>query len=319
MYPGYSPGHVEYGKAAAEFGRYAGEAKRKGVDIKPEGMDYKIGQSKKLSQLTLDKIRAAQAKTNGTGVGSESGGSKDSTEQNAAEVDSTQKAGDDMFFMDSNPTPVNLSSTADSSAKRKVRTEPAEANPSKKQKRKHSDQATAETGGVEESTGPVNIEFEDISGEVDARLEEKKERRKRKQQGRDERKRKRESEGSAIVTAEASLTADVLKPKKKKLKNREESRQAPAAIVKKRSATDDEETAGISSAAVAAKKPDKKKAKLSQEGTTAEKEQKRRSIEDGDGDRAVSNRKKAKISKDASLEEKQTKGTVKGGVLTETT
>ncbi|KAI4088951.1 MAG: hypothetical protein LQ344_005702 [Seirophora lacunosa] len=218
MYPGYSPANHEYGKAAEEFGRYASEAKKKGLQVEAEGIDYKVGQSRGLGHMTLAQIRAANAKKGGAGSGSDAGStpaapqaSKAAEKKKKEDEAETQTAGEQMFFMDSNPTPVNLSTAANSSAKRKATPDPVEVNTSKKQKKKqHAAGGSPAPDDAQEPIEPVRIEFEDISGEVDARLAEKEERRKRKEQ----KKRKRESEGSGVVPAAAA--AD--KPEKKKVK-----------------------------------------------------------------------------------------------------
>ncbi|KAI4114688.1 MAG: hypothetical protein LQ345_004573 [Seirophora villosa] len=215
MYPGYSPANHEYGKAAEEFGRYASEAKKKGLQVEAEGIDYKVGQSRGLGHMTLVQIRAANAKKGGAGPGSDAGSTpaapqapKAAEEKKKEDEAETQTAGEQMFFMDSNPTPVNLSAAANSSAKRKATPDPVEVNTSKKQKKKkqHSAGRSPAPDDAQEPIEPVRIEFEDISGEVDARLAEKEERRKRKEQ----KKRKRESEGSGVAAAN--------KPEKKKIK-----------------------------------------------------------------------------------------------------
>lgn len=310
MYPGYSPGHFEYGKAAEEFGRYASEAKKKGIEIKPEGMDYKLGQSKGLAHMNLAQIGAANAEKNGANSGSEN-------EPHAAKATENNKAEDQMFFIDSNPTPVNLTSAAKYSAKRKATPEPVEANISKRQKKKHSDQSAKLDGADKEVDEPAEVEFEDISGEVDARLKEKEERRKRKQQVEGEKKRKRESEGSSALVAEAPSTVGLSKPKKKKVRQEKNDVQASSESLKKRSAMDDEEAAEGPTAVIAAEKPKSKKAKVSQEGTTKEEKQKHDLTEDRNVDESLGKRKKAKSSEGTSLEKKQKKRKPEGETTTE--
>ncbi|KAI4290019.1 MAG: hypothetical protein L6R35_000710 [Caloplaca aegaea] len=230
MYPGYSPANHEYGKAAEEFGRYASAAKQKGIDLKADGIDYKVGQSKGLGHMTLAQIRAANAGKGETASSASDVGTaaaaataapktskvsekKGEGESNTA-AEETPTAGDPMFFMDPNPTPLHLSTAANSSAKRKATPEPpVDANTSKKQKKKHGEAPKPDE--AQEPVEPVRIEYEDISGEVDARLAEKEERRKLKEQRREEKKnkRKRDSEGSV-----GGAVAGEEKPKKKKKK-----------------------------------------------------------------------------------------------------
>ncbi|KAL8974266.1 MAG: hypothetical protein Q9197_001493 [Variospora fuerteventurae] len=235
MYPGYSPANHEYGKAAEEFGRYASAAKQKGIDLKADGIDYKVGQSKGLGHMTLAQIRAANAGEGGTASSASNVGmaaaaaaapktskvseKKGEGEPNTA-AEKTPTAGDPMFFMDPNPTPLNLSTAANSSAKRKATPEPPlDANTSKKQKKKHGEAPKPDE--AQEPVEPVRIEYDDISGEVDARLAEKEERRKLKEQRREEKKnknkRKRDSEGSV-----SGAVAAEEKPKKKKVKPEED-------------------------------------------------------------------------------------------------
>ncbi|KAL8937448.1 MAG: hypothetical protein Q9216_004412 [Gyalolechia sp. 2 TL-2023] len=269
MYPGYSPGHFDYGKAAEEFGRYASETKRQGKETKPEGIDYESGQPKRFGHLTLAQIRDAKGTKGGTGSGTESRGAAGLSEPTAAMSnaqtsggDETQKAGEQMFFMDSKPTPVNFSG-AKSSAKRKATPERAAANISKKQKKQHGRSEVSSDEAAEEPAEPVNIEFEDISREVDARLKEKEERPKLKQRAKEVKKRKRESEGSSAVITEGPQATDPLRPKRKKIKKVDNSGEVPGGSLKKRSALDDEEGAVGSSNAVTAEKP-RKKSKVSQ-------------------------------------------------------
>ncbi|KAL9003248.1 MAG: hypothetical protein Q9188_003863 [Gyalolechia gomerana] len=309
MYPGYSPGHFEYGKAAEEFGRYASEAKRQGKEIKPEGIDYELGQSKGLGHLTLAQIRAAKGEKSGTGSGSDRGGLVGSSGPTAATSnaqtpdggDGTHKTREQIFFMDSNPTPINLLGAANYSAKRKATPEPVEANISKKQKKKHDSRTAQPIDTLEESTEPVKVEFEDISGEVDARLKEKEERRKQKQQAKEEKKRKRESEGSSAVIAEAPPATELPKPRNKKIKKSDDSGETPVSLLKKRSALDDEEGAEGSSIVVAAEK----KRKVFQEGTTEENMKKRQLGDAGAGDEHPKKKKKSKTSEDKTIKEKK--------------
>lgn len=321
MYPGYSPGHFEYGKAAEEFGRYASEAKRQGKDIKLDGVDYEVGQSKGLGHLTLAQIRAAKGEKSTTGSGSDSGagpsGLSAATKKGKIPDggDENHGAGEQMFFMDSNPTPVNLPGAANSSAKRRALPEPVEANTSKKQKKNHDGRATQSNNPAEDPAEPVRVEFEDISGEVDARLKEKEEKRKRKKE-KEAKKRKRESERLSIITAEAPPATDSPKPKNKKMKKSDESNEASASPLKKRSATDDEQGAEGSSAAVAAEKP-KKKTRVAQETISEEKTEKHQLGEVEVSEEHPKKKKKSKSSEDMTKEDKKKKRTADGEATVE--
>ena len=159
------------------------------------------------------------------------------------------------FFIDSNPTPVNLAGTPDPQMKRAASNEhddrmAGEEVPTfraKKSKRSKIDHSYAEPAPLADNVDPnensadatssttasasrkvePRIEFEDITAEVDARLAEKEERRKRKL----EKKRKRESGnegGKASLESvadlgpkdklECSAQAIEERPKKKKAK-----------------------------------------------------------------------------------------------------
>ncbi|KAL8999831.1 MAG: hypothetical protein Q9169_001371 [Polycauliona sp. 2 TL-2023] len=247
MYPGYSIKEHKYGEAAERFGNYAAEAKRRGEDVKPEGVDYEIGQSKALSSMRLEQMRAKMAAQNGGGSASNSAPAEPtSTEKKVRFSDISQdtaKPDGQMFFMDSQPTPIQLPTTLNASHKRKGSSpdpkpapEPVEAQPLKKAKRIHVDHATnsddpkesaqptddAESGindTSKQAPKDVQIEYEDISAEVSKRMKEKEAKRKKKDQPKEKKKRKRESEGSTVGAFEKAATTEVEKPKKKKKKS----------------------------------------------------------------------------------------------------
>ncbi|KAL8979634.1 MAG: hypothetical protein Q9205_005084 [Flavoplaca limonia] len=247
MYPGYSIKEHKYGEAAERFGNYAAEAKRKGEEIKPEGIDYKLGQSKALSSLKLEQMRAKMAAQNGGGSASGSAPAEStSTEKKVRFSDVSQetaKPEGQMFFMDSKPTPVDLPTTLNTSRKRKESSldaepapEPVEAQPSKKARRDHvnhvndphdanEDAKVMDTTShindkPEQAAGNIQVEYDDISDEVEKRMQEKEEKRKRKDQPKEKKKRKRDSEGSTAGAVEGAATTEVEKPKKKKTKSK---------------------------------------------------------------------------------------------------
>lgn len=251
MYPGYSIKEHKYGEAAERFGNYAAEAKRKGEEIKPEGIDYKLGQSKALSSLKLEQMRAKMAAKmaaqKGGGLASESTpADSTSTEKKVRFSDVSQetaKPEGQMFFMDSKPTPVDLPTTLNTSRKRKESSldaepapEPVEAQPSKKARRDHVDHANDPhdanedanamdtTSQIhdkpEQAAGNIQVEYEDISDEVEKRMQDKEEKRKRRDQSKEKKKRKRDSEGSTAGAVEGIATTEVEKPKKKKTKSK---------------------------------------------------------------------------------------------------
>ena len=248
MYPGYSPADHEYSKAAHEYGLAVAAARKEGIDFKPgeDGLEYKPAQARGAKRTTLAGMRAAKAAAegasgSGSGSGSEAhfarGTSAGSAfDSQAASVKSEDAAGNGenpYFIIDTNPTPVNLSGMSHKPAKRPTENlspaEPVEKKKTKKAKTKHD--------GELPGSAATNVEVEDISEEVDARLKEKEERRRRKE----EKKRKRLSAGSTGPVAEDATTEAVAeKPKKKKAKKVEGAVEAGEAATKKRHGSDGE-------------------------------------------------------------------------------
>ena len=254
MYPGYSPADHEYGKAAEDFGRVAAEARAKGVEIKHPEVEYEIGQAKGIKRRTLAAMRGAvTAKGQGSGSGPGSGSERPITQVPREKATSEGKAvdegaeaptpeGDNPFFIiDTKPTPVNLPGITTQPVKRSASPPgSAEAKKHKKAKKHHE-------GELPIGEDAAKVEFEDISGEVDARLKEREEKRKRKE----EKKRKRESEGDQTEAAEAHATSsdtpaarvEAEKPKTKKAKKSNEEELADRTTSNKRSRGEIEETA----------------------------------------------------------------------------
>ena len=229
MYPGYSPADHQYGEAAQEFGSEWSAARAKGIEFKPapDGPEYQFGQAKGVKKHTLAKIReakAARGEGSGSGTGSGSGSGSDTgaprvvsngstsskvrSKAKAAEEKAENQSGDGnnpYFVIDVNPTPVNIPGVSVHLPKRTSEGQPEPATVEKKRKKSKREHEGSLPGAAEKK-----VEFEDISGEVDARLKEKEERRKRKE----EKKRKRDSDGSAVAQA----TAEMPKPPRKKTK-----------------------------------------------------------------------------------------------------
>lgn len=249
MYPGYSPADHAYGKAAEEYGLLVAAARREGIDFRPneDGPDYQTAQARGVKRTTLAGMKAAQAaKEGGTGSGAGSGTNthfaRGTSGGFAFYGQATEVKGEDedgngenpYFVIDSNPTPVNLPGISHKPTKRPTEdlslAESLEQKKTKKVKTKH-------TGELPGSAATNNVETEDISEEVDARLREKEERRQRKE----EKKRKRLSDGSIGPVAEAPTTEAVAeKPKKKKAKKVEEEEEASVGATKKRHSSDNE-------------------------------------------------------------------------------
>jgi len=252
MYPGYSPADHEYGKAAEEYGRAAAAARAKGIDIMHPEVEYQIGQAKGLKRKTLVRIREAKATKEAAGLncsGSRSDGAarKESTKpaatNGAADKENTHQAtpiqeatpGDEQpaFFIDTNPTPVNLPGISNQAMKRSATVpEPVEGKKHKKAKNNHD-------GELPRGEDGQTVEFEDISGEVDARMKEKEEKRKRKEA----KKRKHLLEGdSATVANIPNAAGEVEKPKMKKPKKSDGEALADRTASKKRAREDNGET-----------------------------------------------------------------------------
>ncbi|KAL8859942.1 MAG: hypothetical protein Q9178_003490 [Gyalolechia marmorata] len=296
MHPGYSIEEHKYGEAPQRSDNYAAEARRNGEETKPQGVEYKAGQSKALSSLTLEQIRARKAAWNGNDSRSRSASDSGPANATSAEPSTSRKKvrfsdmsqdaskrGGQMFFMDSEPTPVDLPTTLNPSHKRKEPSSDHESEPtsesvetkaSKKAKKSHNhhpidmDDTKKDAKAMKSSTKDtseqapqeVQIEYEDISAEVDKRMKEKEEKRKHKDSLREEKKRKRNSEASTTGAVEDTPIMDVEKPKKKKKKSRTSEDAGTVAEV---SPNTEPATNGEEAIAAGAEKPKKKKAKSS--------------------------------------------------------
>ena len=150
--------------------------------------------------------------------------------------DATFEKQEPSFVIDVDPTPVNFAEIATKSRKRVFSIgDHREANKTKKSKTRHNDD--------EQPSSPANpeIEFEDISQEVDARLKEKEEKRKRK-----ERKRKKIADVESNVTgrdADTIAEGPARLKKKKKVKNSDDA-PLEASEAKKRSSAESDEGQG---------------------------------------------------------------------------
>lgn len=250
MYPGYSPADHIYGKAALEAGAAAAAAKKQGIELKPPGdIEYEVGQGKGIKRKKLADMRAAKGSQGGIGSGSGSGADTPSPVVNghsqdvkttgtkpaeAKSIEEDAESAQPAFFVDTNPTPVNLAFATSQPPKRaSPDPEPAEEVKTKKTKRKHNGETPA-------APAPGQLETEDITAEVDKRMKEKEERRQRKEEEKKEKKRKRGTEDSSALAAETSMpAAEAEKPKKKKSKKSHDTKEAEEAS-KKRPAEDEE-------------------------------------------------------------------------------
>ncbi|KAI4122253.1 MAG: hypothetical protein LQ347_006571 [Umbilicaria vellea] len=249
MYPGYSPADHKHGKAAQDYGLAVAAARREGIDLKPgeHGLDYSTGQARGAKRDTSASMKAAKAAKEGpSGSGTPSNSdayfARATLGGQAADMRSEDEAGNGdhpYFVIDTNPTPVNLPGMSHKPAKGPTEDpsppEPVGQKKIKKLKTKHD-------GELPASMAAFNIETEDISEEVDARLKEREERRRRKE----EKKRKRLSDGSTGPVTEPTTTDAVAeKPKKKKAKKVEGSEEANRAATKKRHSSDNEAEGGV--------------------------------------------------------------------------
>jgi hypothetical protein len=191
MYPGYSPAHIEYGKAAGEFGQAIGDMKARGEKWEPaNGAEYQIGQAHGAKRkMFFQKDRTVS--TGSEGAAAKVASTKPTKEDEPKEKETLG------FVIDTNPTPVKLPGR---STKRPLQDESEGAEKKDKKKKR-----LKEDKGEKE---PVT-ETEDISAEVDARLKAKEEKKKSKE----EKKRRRESAGEDEEKV-------VKKPKKDKSKKR---------------------------------------------------------------------------------------------------
>jgi len=248
MYPGYSPADHIYGNAAMEAGAAAAAAKKAGLALKlPVDIEYEIGQANGLKRKKLADMRPAKGSQGGNGSGSGSGTNTParavnghSPEAKAADAKKAEpkpaeeatESEQPAFFVDTQPTPVNLPFTIAKPSKRQSpHPEPTEQATPKKIKKKHE-------GDTPAAPKPGQIETEDISAEVDKRMKEKEERRERKEEQKIEKKRKRDIEDTSSLAAEASITVvEAETPTKKRSKKDHDTKEAEEAS-KKRPADD---------------------------------------------------------------------------------
>lgn len=233
MYPGYSPADHEYGKAAEDYGKAVAEAKRRGVEIpKHPDIDYEIGQSKGVKRKPSAQMKEPGmlkelqgGSGSGSGSGEDEGAAKKqrtngqftpaevNAEETAANTADQPSQGENPYFViDTNPTPVNLTTNISSPSKREAHNEDT-TGPRKKRSRVNS------SGSLPNELGEHG-ETEDISAKVDAKMREKEQKRKNKEL----KKRKRESDSGEIApqtiieTGPEDGKEDNEKPAKKKKK-----------------------------------------------------------------------------------------------------
>lgn len=217
------------------------EARRQGkrIEQNPFGIEYVVGQSQGSVNEQMDEWRKSREGVKATRNGPAPAEPEEVLNSEPMEGVEQSAEPDQLFVVDSNPTPVNVlqnksdasskgKNRANDKAKRRVSLQDEQSNvpPATEEghKKKKVKVAEAETA---QSYEPKPLrEEDDISAEVDARLKEKEERRKRKE----EKKRKRESAASqADVPEDLTEELAATKPTKKKHKKAEGAKDAEQA------------------------------------------------------------------------------------------
>ena len=244
MYPGYSPADHEYGKAASEYGKAAARARAHGIEIEHGDMEYTIGQAKGTKRKALAETRNAKTENQELEPVAEStkitGAFRprplvSEVKSSSGKLEDAALGGENPHFViDTEPTPVNLPGISHKPSKRdQPPSQEGTANPKHKKAKKNHE------GPLPEGDATDAVQFEDITGEVEARLKEKDEKLKRKEK----KKRKRESEGepavSSITVDKTEGTSEVSeKPKKKKSKHEDRESLGDEKVSKEQSGED---------------------------------------------------------------------------------
>lgn len=252
MHPEYLSVDYEQGNAAEECDQSASETRNQDADIKPAESDDALGQERRAKRTKFGHVRASiAAHKSGTGSGL-NGPVANSSEPRAvnglaegpkaeggmatsANGDEAFDKGKPLFVIDVNPTPVNLAGITIQSPKR---------GPSLGDNDEGKQTKKAKTYQIDDNVEPsppekAEVEFEDISQEVDARLKEKEEKRKRKKG----KKRKKGADVTSDVTA-PDITTTAEEPGRPKKKNKfRQNYDAPveATETKKRSGAESDE------------------------------------------------------------------------------
>ena len=254
MYPGYSPADHVYGQAAMQYGTAATKAKAEGIELKPHpDLEYELGQGKGTKRTKLADIQATKGLQDNSVSGSASGadapsatnGTKLESEKSDAKDEEMGDAAQPSFYIDYNPTPINLPFNEKNDSKRATSVpEPVEESRPKKAKKAHD-------GELPAAPAQGKIETEDISAEVDARMKEKEEKRLRKE----EKKRKKEAAATAETAATEDPDTSVVAADDKKRKRESAASSASVAVADAPVVNGEE-----------AKKPKKKKSKKEKDG-----------------------------------------------------
>ena len=255
--PGYSPVDHVYGQAAMQYGSAAAKAKAEGIELRPHAdLEYEIGQGKGHKRKKLAEMQLPKGSQDNSGGASGSGADAPSALTNGKKPDSenAEDKDEDMgdaaqpsFYIDTNPTPVNLPFSEKNDSKRATSvSEPLKENKSKKSKKAHD-------GELPAAPAQGKIETEDISAEVDARMKEKEEKRLKKE----EKKRKKEAPaaetGETVIVEEPDTSIVAAEENKKRKRESAGSSTAIAAVA-------DADTT-VNGGGEEVKKPKKKKSK----------------------------------------------------------
>lgn len=252
------PASYQQGKAPEEYEKSTSATRTQGVDSQPTQFDDALGQETRIKRTKLGdaSVRIAAYKSGPmnraesgldrlvanspeprTINGQDEGPKEESSTVRSANGDVTYEKQEPLFVIDVNPTPVSLTGIAIKSPKRGSSPgEIDEGQEVKKAKTHHID-------GEGPSPEIFEVEYEDISQEVDARLKEKEEKRKRKK---DKKRLRGEDITSDIAAPDATTTAEEPgRPKRKKKKLRQNhDMYVEATRTKKRSGAEGDESQG---------------------------------------------------------------------------
>ncbi|KAI9671504.1 MAG: hypothetical protein M1817_003555 [Caeruleum heppii] len=224
MYPGYSPADHEYGRASHEAGTFIAAARKRGADPTqdPNAPQLVVGGRNKYKRMMLSQEKGSagdggQAGRDGHSVQHTAPSKDDSTaapkDHDEAAINAPE-ADNPYFVIDTNPTPVNLDTEVKSNKRSSDDRSPPDGKtekPAKKAKTSKAGKKQETEAKADDKQEQPDVQFEDISAEVEARLKEKEEKRKRKE----EKKRRRESKDSGTA-GKVEDENEVQAPSKKK-------------------------------------------------------------------------------------------------------
>lgn len=254
---GYLPTKYERENAAGEYEKSASASRTQGVDPKSTQSDDALRQEArvkrpKLGDASLRTPVYESSSMNGTDSGSDGlvansprprtvnvrdeGDIAKSDEAVSANGDATLGKKARPFVLEANSSPSNLAGLTKSPKRNSSPRDNKEGKKTKKAKTHHFD------GEKSSPLEKIEVEFEDISQEVDARLKEKEEKRKRKK----DKKRKKSADIASDVAApdESTIFEGPERSKKKKKLKQNDDAPAEATEVKKRAGAETDEGQG---------------------------------------------------------------------------